>query len=401
VSRTVLVLNSGSSSVKFQLVDPDSGASMADGIVERIGEDSSAASLTVADRDVTRDGRVADHEAALRTAFELFDEAGAHLDTVGLVAVGHRVVHGGPDLYRPTMVDDALIATLEELAPLAPLHNPPAVLGIRVARKVLPELPHIAVFDTAFFHDLPPAAATYAIDRELAAQWHIRRYGFHGTSHQYVSEQAAVFLDVPLSSLNQIVLHLGNGASASAIVGGRPVDTSMGLTPMEGLVMGTRSGDIDPGVITYLWRAAEMSVEDIEVMLNRRAGMLGLGGEIDFRVVHQRIESGAGPEREAAQLAYDVYIHRLRKYIGAYLAVLGSADVITFTAGVGENDAAVRRDALSGMAALGIELDEHLNASPARAGRRISADSSPTTVLVIPTNEELAIARGCVRVLDD
>jgi len=401
VSRTVLVLNSGPSSVKFQLVDPDSGASLADGIVERVGEDSSAASLTVADREVARDERVADHEAALRTAFELFDEAGAHLDTVGLVAVGHRVVHGGPDLYRPTVVDDALIATLEELAPLAPLHNPPAVLGIRVARKVLPGLPHIAVFDTAFFHDLPPAAATYAIDRDLAAQWHIRRYGFHGTSHQYVSEEAAVFLDVPLSSLNQIVLHLGNGASASAIVGGRPVDTSMGLTPMEGLVMGTRSGDIDPGVITYLWRAAKMSVEDIEVMLNRRAGMLGLGGEIDFRVVHQRIESGAGPDREAAQLAYEVYLHRLRKYIGAYLAVLGSADVITFTAGVGENDPAVRRDVLSGMAALGIELDEHLNASPARAARRISADSSPTTVLVIPTNEELAIARGCVRVLDE
>ena len=192
-----------------------------------------------------------------------------------MVAVGHRVVHGGPDLYRPTLVDDALIAKLEELAPLAPLHNPPAVLGIEVARKALPDLPHIAVFDTAFFHDLPPAAATYAIDRDIAQQWHIRRYGFHGTSHQYVSEQAAAFLDAPLESLSQIVLHLGNGASASAIVGGRPVDTSMGLTPMEGLVMGTRSGDIDPGVITYLWRTAEMSVEDIESMLNRRSGVLG------------------------------------------------------------------------------------------------------------------------------
>jgi acetate kinase len=176
----------------------------------------------------------------------LFEEAGTHLDTVGLIAVGHRVVHGGPDLYRPTLVDDALIGKLEELAPLAPLHNPPAVLGIQVARKALPDLPHIAVFDTAFFHDLPPAAATYAIDRDIAERWHIRRYGFHGTSHQYVSEQAAAFLDVPLARLSQIVLHLGNGASASAIVGGRPVDTSMGLTPMEGLVMGTRSGDIDP-----------------------------------------------------------------------------------------------------------------------------------------------------------
>ena len=390
------MLNSGSSSVKFQLIDPNSGASLADGIVERIGEDASTASLTVGDKEATRDARVADHEAALRTAFDLFEEAGTHLDTVGLIAVGHRVVHGGPDLYRPTLVDDALIGKLEELAPLAPLHNPPAVLGIQVGRKALPDLPHIAVFDTAFFHDLPPAAATYAIDRDIAERWHIRRYGFHGTSHQYVSEQAAAFLDVPLARLSQIVLHLGNGASASAIVGGRPVDTSMGLTPMEGLVMGTRSGDIDPGIITYLWRTAGMGVEDIESMLNRRAGVCGLAGEIDFRVLHQRIESGD----ETAQLAYDVYIHRLRKYIGAYLALLGTADVITFTAGVGENDAAVRRDALSGMAALGIELDGHLNASPARAARRISADNSPTTVLVVPTNEELAIARACVAVVD-
>ena len=194
------MLNSGSSSVKYQLVEPDSGASVADGIVERIGEDASAASLMLGETELRRGDRIADHEAALRTAFELFAEAGAHLDTVGLVAVGHRVVHGGPDLYRPTLVDDALIGKLEELAPLAPLHNPPAVLGIEVARKVLPDLPHVAVFDTAFFHDLPPAAATYAIDRDIAERWQIRRYGFHGTSHQYVSEQAAAFLDAPLAS---------------------------------------------------------------------------------------------------------------------------------------------------------------------------------------------------------
>jgi acetate kinase len=325
---------------------------------------------------------------------KIFEEIGPQLASDGLVAVGHRVVHGGPDLYQPTVVDDALIAKLEELAPLAPLHNPPAVLGIQVARKALPDLPHVAVFDTAFFHDLPPAAATYAIDREIAEQWHIRRYGFHGTSHQYVSEQVAAFLGVPLAELNQIVLHLGNGASASAIVAGRPVDTSMGLTPMEGLVMGTRSGDIDPGVLTYLRREANMSVDDIESMLNRRSGVRGLGGEIDFRVLHERIESGD----ETAQLAYDVYIHRLRKYVGAYLALLGGADVITFTAGVGENDAAVRRDALAGLTALGIELDEQLNTSPARGARRISADNSSTTVLVVPTNEELAIARACVQV---
>jgi acetate kinase len=378
-TRAVLVLNCGSSSLKYAVVEPDSGRQLADGIVERIGE-----------------GPIADHEAALRAAFDALSEAGQSPDQLGLVAVGHRVVHGGPDLYRPTLVDDGLIESLESLAPLAPLHNPPAVLGIEVARRVLPDLPHVAVFDTAFFHDLPPAAATYAIDRELAEQWHIRRYGFHGTSHQYVSEQAAEFLQAPLESLNQIVLHLGNGASASAIAGGLPIDTSMGLTPMEGLVMGTRSGDVDPGVITYLWRTAGMGVEDIESMLNRRSGVLGLGGAIDFRVLHKRIESGDA----AARLAYDVYIHRLRKYIGAYLALLGNTDVITFTAGVGENDALVRRDALSAMATLGIELDEHLNDSPARGPRRITADMSPTTVLVIPTDEELAIARACVGVLD-
>lgn len=377
--RTVLVLNCGSSSLKYAVVEPDSGRQIADGIVERIGQ-----------------GVIPDHEAALRAVFDELSAAGRGLEDLGLVAVGHRVVHGGPDLYRPTLVDDALITTLESLAPLAPLHNPPAVLGIEVARRVLPDLPHVAVFDTAFFHDLPPAARTYAIDRDVAAQWHIRRYGFHGTSHQYVSEQAAEFLRAPLESLNQIVLHLGNGASASAIVGGRPLDTSMGLTPMEGLVMGTRSGDVDPGVIVYLWRAAGMPVADIETMLNRQSGVLGLGGEIDFRVLHERIESGDA----AAQLAYDVYIHRLRKYIGAYLALLGNTDVITFTAGVGENDALVRRDALSGMATLGIELDEHLNDSPSRGPRRITAEMSPTTVLVIPTDEELAIARACADVVD-
>ncbi|WP_059015560.1 acetate kinase [Mycobacterium sp. M26] len=378
-SGTVLVLNSGSSSLKYQLIQPDTGESLAHGIVERIGDD----------------GGVPDHEAALRLAFERLSADGKDLDGLGLVAVGHRVVHGGQRLFRPTVVDDAVLDQLRELSPLAPLHNPPALLGIEVARRVLPDLPHVAVFDTAFFHDLPAAAATYAIDRELAARWQIRRYGFHGTSHQYVSGQAAEYLGAAPETLNQIVLHLGNGASASAIAGGRPVDTSMGLTPMEGLVMGTRSGDIDPGVISYLSRTAGMGVEDIESMLNRRSGMSGLAGEIDFRVVHQRIESGD----ENAQLAYDVYIHRLRKYIGAYLAILGHTDVLTFTAGVGENDARVRRDALAGLAPLGIELDEQRNSSPVRRARTISADTSPTTVLVIPTNEELAIARECLTVV--
>ena len=395
MAGTVLVLNSGSSSLKYQLVEPDSGTSVFDGIVERIGEETSKATLRLGEVKLEREGRVADHEAALRLAFDLVAEAGESLDSLGLVAVGHRVVHGGPKLFRPSVVDDALVEELRDLAPLAPLHNPPAVLGIEVARKVLPDLPHVAVFDTAFFHDLPAEAATYAIDSEVAAKWRIRRYGFHGTSHEFVSRQAAEFLGAPVDSLNQIVLHLGNGASASAIAAGRPIDTSMGLTPMEGLVMGTRAGDIDAGVISYLARTADMDIDEIETMLNRRSGMFGMSGDGDMRAVQKRIESGD----PAAQNAYAVYIHRLRKYVGAYLALLGYADVISFTAGVGENDAKVRHDALAGMSRLGIELDDSLNGSPSRGARRISAANSPTTVLVIPTDEELAIARAAVTVV--
>src|SRR6201996_188977 len=336
--RLVLVVNSGSSSLKFQLVDPDSGQSRVGGVVQQIGEPSS---------------RVPDHDAALRRAFDTLASDGIDLKSCDLLAVGHRVVHGGNTFYRPTLVDDAVIDQLNDLSELAPLHNPPAIAGIEVARKMLPDVPHVAVFDTAFFHDLPPAAATYAIDHELARKWRIRRYGFHGTSHQYVSEQAAAFLDRSVQELNQIVLHLGNGASASAIAAGRPVETSMGLTPLEGLVMGTRSGDIDPGVFGYLCCAAKMSVDEVESMLNKHSGLLGLAGERDFRRLHEMIESGDG----SARLAYDVFVHRLRKYIGAYLAVLGHTDVVSFTAGIGENVTSVRRDALSGLTALGIEID--------------------------------------------
>jgi acetate kinase len=378
--RLVLVINSGSSSLKFQLLDPDSGVERAGGGIQQIGEPSS---------------RAADHEEALRLAFQQLAESGIDLKSCDLLAVGHRVVHGGKNFYQPTLLDDDRIAELEKLSELAPLHNPPAVQGIKVARKLLPDVPHIAVFDTAFFYNLPAAAATYAMNRELAERWHIRRYGFHGTSHRYVSEQAAAFLDRPLESLNQIVLHLGNGASASAITGGLPADTSMGLTPLEGLVMGTRSGDIDPGVISYLWRTANMSVDKIESMLNSQSGVWGLAGERDFRRLHQMIESGDG----AAQLAYDVFIHRLRKYIGAYLAVLGHTDVLTFTAGIGENDAVVRRDAVAGLGGLGIVLDEERNLSDEGGARRISADDSPVVVLVVTTNEELAIARDCAALL--
>lgn len=379
MSSTVLVINSGSSSLKFQLVEPVAGMSRAAGIVERIGERSSP---------------VADHAQALHRAFKMLAEDGIDLQTCGLVAVGHRVVHGGTEFHQPTLLDDTVIGKLEELSALAPLHNPPAVLGIKVARRLLANVAHVAVFDTAFFHDLPPAAATYAIDRDVADRWHIRRYGFHGTSHQYVSERAAAFLGRPLDGLNQIVLHLGNGASASAIARGRPVETSMGLTPLEGLVMGTRSGDLDPGVISYLWRTAD-GCRGHRIDAQPSVRDVGVGGERDFRRLRLVIETGD----RSAQLAYEVFIHRLRKYLGAYLAVLGHTDVVSFTAGIGENDAAVRRDALAGLQGLGIALDQDRNLGLGHGARRISSDDSPIAVLVVPTNEELAIARDCLRVL--
>ncbi|MBY4381672.1 acetate kinase [Rhodococcus fascians] len=386
---SILVVNSGSSSVKFQLVDPDSGESLASGLVERIGESDGRVELDYRGESFERTQHIEDHGDGLALAFEMLSDAGIELGS-DVTAVGHRVVHGGTVFYRPTIIDDAVVQQISDLSNFAPLHNPPNVLGIEVARKQLPNVPHVAVFDTAFFHSLPDAAATYAIDAAVAAEHDIRRYGFHGTSHRYVSEQVAQFLERDLGDLKQIVLHLGNGASASAVDGGRAVDTSMGLTPLEGLVMGTRSGDIDPGVIMHLRRSAGMSVDDIDTLLNRRSGLIGLSGVNDFRELQQRIDDGDA----SARLAYDVYIHRLRKYIGAYMIGLGRLDVITFTAGVGENAAAVRADALANLEHFGIRIDSERNAVRSKSARVISAESSAVTVLVVPTNEELAIARA-------
>ena len=386
---SILVVNSGSSSVKFQLVDPGTGESVASGLVERIGESDGRVELDHRGESVERTQHIEDHGAGLALAFEMLADAGIELGS-DVTAVGHRVVHGGTVFYRPTIIDDAVVQQISDLSNLAPLHNPPNVLGIEVARKQLPDVPHVAVFDTAFFHSLPDAAATYAIDATVAAEHDIRRYGFHGTSHHYVSDQVAQFLGRDLAELNQIVLHLGNGASASAVSGGKAVDTSMGLTPLEGLVMGTRSGDIDPGVIMHLRRSAGMSVDDIDALLNRRSGLIGLSGVNDFRQLQQRIDDGDA----SARLAYDVYIHRLRKYIGAYMLGLGRIDVVTFTAGVGENAAAVRADALANLEGFGIEIDQERNAVRSKQARVISTDSSTVTVLVVPTNEELAIARA-------
>jgi acetate kinase len=369
----VLVLNSGSSSLKYQLIETTDESRLHSGIVERIGEP----------------GGVADHTEALHAVAEELGSLGLGIDSPQLAAVGHRVVHGGTRFTEPTLITDEVVAEIEKLVPLAPLHNPANLTGIEVARALRPELPQVAVFDTAFHATIPEAAARYAIDRATADRHGVRRYGFHGTSHAYVSRATAALLGKEPSQVNVIVLHLGNGASASAVRGGVCVDTSMGLTPLEGLVMGTRSGDIDPAVVFHLARVGGMTMDDIDRLLNKGSGLLGLCGDNDMREIGRRMAEGD----EDAQLAFDVYIHRLRKYVGGYCAVLGRVDAIAFTAGVGENSAAVREAALRGLEPLGIEIDAVRNAVRGRAARFVSTKDSRVAVAVVPTDEEWEIAR--------
>uniref|UniRef100_UPI000A3B1548 acetate kinase n=1 Tax=Streptomyces fradiae TaxID=1906 RepID=UPI000A3B1548 len=314
---------------------------------------------------------------------------GLGLDSPELAAIGHRVVHGGLRFTEPTVITDEVLAEIERLVPVAPLHNPANITGIRTARALRPDLPQVAVFDTAFHTTMPEYAARYAIDTETADAHRIRRYGFHGTSHAYVSREAARLLGRDPSEVNVIVLHLGNGASASAVAGGACVDTSMGLTPLEGLVMGTRSGDVDPAVTFHLRRVAGMSVDEVDELLNKRSGLVGLCGDNDMREIRRRIEEGD----ERAKLAFDIYVHRLKKYIGAYIAVLGRVDAVVFTAGVGENAAAVREAAVEGLEPLGLSVDAELNAVRSGEPRLISPAGARVAVAVVPTDEELEIAR--------
>ncbi len=395
MNSTVLVINSGSSSIKYQLIEPNAGVVVASGLVERIGEEAARLRHTFEGQDTTLTEPVADHGTGLRRVLELFGSVGPDLHAAGIVAVGHRVVQGGRRYSSAVLVDDAVMADIDELSPLAPLHNPPNLRGIEVARELLPDVPHVAVFDTAFFSDLPDAAATYALDRRVAEKYRVRRYGAHGTSHEYVSRTAAIVTGRPLTELRQIVLHLGNGASASAVSGGRAVDTSMGMTPLEGLVMGTRTGDMDPAIIFHLRRNAGMDVDEIDDLVNRRSGLKGLAGANDMREIHRLIEAGDA----RARLALDVYTHRLRKYIGSYAAALGGLDVLSFTAGVGENDAVVRAEACAGLEFLGIEIDPERNTGRVTRPTVISTDSARVTVLVVPTNEELEIAQQALSLL--
>jgi acetate kinase len=354
----ILVLNCGSATVKYALIEPS-------GLVEK-------------DRGVVE--RVTDHAAAIDTIL-------ARCEAETITAVGHRVVHGGGRFTAPTAVDDDVVAAIEALVPLAPLHNPASLAGIRAARAALPGVPQVAVFDTAFHATLPAAARTYALDRELAERWDIRRYGFHGISYRYVAARTATLLNRPLQALNLVVLHLGNGASAAAIAGGHSVETSMGFTPLEGLVMGTRSGDLDPAIGPFLHREAGFDDKAFDDLAEHHSGLAGLCGDSDMRAVLQRRAAGDG----AACLAFDVYCHRIRKYVGAYHAVLGRLDAIVFTAGVGEHASEVRAASLDGLGHWGITVDPGRNTSGTLA-RLVSPYGARVAVCVVPTNEELAIA---------
>ena len=361
MSLDVLVLNTGSSSIKYQVIDAETHSRKAAGLVEH-ANDSGAVAAALSG------------EPALRDA--------------SLVAIGHRVVHGGRQFTEPHVVDDAVLAALRELVPLAPLHLPPNIAGIEVARRAFPDVPNVAVFDTAFHQTLPQYTYTYAVPRAWREQYGVRRYGFHGISYQYVSKRAAALLGRAVGEVNLIVLHLGNGASACAIEAGRSVETSMGLTPLEGLVMGTRSGDLDAAVPEYLTRVAGLDPAAVADALNRESGLLGLAGSNDLRDVWAAVAR----DDADAKLAIDVYCHRIRKYVGAYYAVLGRVDAVVFAAGVGEHNPGVRERALSGLERLGIEVDPDRNAAAIGEEKLISPDAAAVPVLVVPTDEEAEIA---------
>ncbi|MFH5806297.1 acetate/propionate family kinase [Alienimonas sp. DA493] len=369
MTATVLVLNAGSSSLKWDLFAAPALTSLKSGVVERIGEE----------------GGVPDHAAALAA---VLDELGEDRPAV----VGHRIVHGGRSFSGPALLDEAAVAEVERLVPLAPLHNPAALAGVRAVAERLPDVPQVGAFDTAFHQTMPEAAARYALPAWCEAEHGVRRYGFHGTSHQYVSRVAGEFLRETAgrspAELKLVTLHLGNGCSAAAVSGGVCVDTSMGLTPLEGLVMGTRTGDLDPAAVTYLQRSAGLSAEEMDRLLNRESGLKGLCGDNDVRRVLQRAADGDAD----AELALDVYCRRIRKYVGAYAAALGRLDGVVFTAGVGENAAEIRRRVCEPLAGFGIALDAAANARRSKEVRRLDA-GGPVAVLVVPTDEEGEIAR--------
>jgi acetate kinase len=392
----VLVVNAGSSSLKYQLIDASSGATTAVGLVSEIGSGTSRHTHSAGGARSEAAVECADHAAAFALARAALAEQGPVVGGDDLVAVGHRVVHGGRRFTEPVLVTDDVVAALRTLSPLAPLHNPANVEGIVRARAAFPDIPQVAVFDTAFHRTLPPEAHTYAVPAPWRDEHHVRRYGFHGSSYAWVARRTAALLGRDPAEVRMVVLHLGNGASACAVDGGRSVETSMGLSPVEGLVMGTRSGDVDPALGGYLARVAGLSAEDYDRALNRESGLLGLAGVSDFRTLVERRSSG---DADAA-LAFDVTVHRLRKYVGAYAAVLGRLDALAFTGGIGERSAVLRAAVVDGLGVLGLRLDAAANAEGGGPDERlVSTPDSSAQVWVVPTDEEREIARATVEVL--
>jgi acetate kinase len=393
----VLVINSGSSSIKYQLFDMSHKSVLASGIVEKIGESRSCLTHHARGPDgkkqaTVRNQPVADHLQGFQLMGEALRDSGSLDDTAQLFGIGHRVVHGGEVFREPALITQEVIETIERLIPLAPLHNPANLQGIHVALQHAPDVPQVAVFDTAFHQSIPVHAFRYAIPQELYEAHHIRRYGFHGSSHYYVVKQAAAMLNRELETLHLISLHLGNGASAAAVRDGRSIDTSMGMTPLEGLIMGTRSGDIDPAIVFYLKRKTGLSRDEVESILNRKSGLKGICGVNDMRKIGELAAKGDAP----ARLAIEMYCYRIKKYIGAYYAILGRLDAVIFTGGIGENAAFIRAGACDHLTHLGIEMDSEKNQRRPGEAFEIQSEKSPVHLLVIPTNEELEIAEQTV-----
>lgn len=401
----ILVINTGSSSIKYQLFDLGSQDTvMASGIVEKIGEDTSFLNykrlLPGGDgfEENTEECSVANHQEGMGRIVDLLvdPEHGSIKDKKEISAVGHRVVHGGETFHAPTIIDEKVIEAIEDNIPLAPLHNPSNLVGIKVAELTFPDIPQVAVFDTAFHQTMPMKAFLYAIPLEMYKKNGIRRYGFHGTSHAYVAEKAAEYMEQPLGELNLITIHLGNGASMAAIKEGKCVDTTMGMTPLAGLVMGTRSGDIDPALPFFMAERFRLSLQDIDTLLNKDSGLKGLCGTNDMREVIDQKDAGD----ENSKVALEVYAYRIKKYIGSYFAALGTLDAIIFTAGIGENVSYIRELCCSGLEGLGIEIDSGRNNTDGDGIREISSAESKTRILIIPTDEELKIAQETKKIIE-
>jgi acetate kinase len=390
--QALLVINSGSSSIKYRFFEVGTYSVIATGLIEKIGESESKLSHGWQNKEnryeeILETQHVPDH----RKGFDWIVDVNARTSPGGereLIGIGHRVVHGGEAFSEPTLIDDRVVTAIKKMIPLAPLHNPANLIGMEVALERRPDVPQVAVFDTAFHQSMPPCAFYYALPQEIYTEHHVRRYGFHGTSHHYVAKKAAEHLDRSLDTLNLITLHLGNGASATAISKGKSVDTSMGMTPMEGLVMGTRCGDIDPAIHFYLSRETGRTNEELETMFNHDSGLKGICGLNDMREIIRLAGSGD----KHAHLAIDIYCYRIRKYIGAYSAVLGQVDAIVFTGGIGENAALIRKHCCEDLDHLGIILDNRKNNDCSPGVSEIQGEKSPVKILVIPTNEELEIA---------